>query len=125
MSETRAGKPVRVGYYYKIKWGYQDEFLHLFKKNHYPVLKAQKESGRLLEILAYEPRFHGDGKSDWTFLSVLVFRDWQALSESQEKEIIKKMFPDQETFQREEQRRFELMEAHWDVPLRELSMEDL
>jgi hypothetical protein len=125
MSETRAGKPVRVGYYYKIKWGYQDEFLHLFKKNHYPVLKAQKESGRLLEILAYEPRFHGDGKSDWTFLSVLVFRDWQALSESQEKEIIKKMFPDQETFQREEQRRFELMEAHWDVPLRELSMDDL
>lgn len=124
MSETRAGKPVRVGYYYKIKWGYQDEFIRLFKKNHYPVLKAQKESGRLLEILAYEPRFHGDGKSDWTFLSVLVFRDWQALSESQEKEIIKKMFPDQETFQREEQRRFELMEAHWDVPLRELSMED-
>jgi hypothetical protein len=125
MSEKKAGKPVRVGYYYKIKWGYQDEFIRLFKKNHYPVLKAQKESGRLLEILAYEPRFHGDGKSDWTFLSVLVFRDWQALNESQEKDIIKKMFPDQETFQREEQRRFELMEAHWDVPLRELSMEDL
>ena len=31
---------------------------------------------------------------------------------------VKRLFPDQDTFQKEEQRRFELLDAHWDVPLR-------
>ena len=34
-----ADKPFVVEYYYKTKWGHADEFLKLFKKNHYPVLK--------------------------------------------------------------------------------------
>ena len=34
-------KPYVVEYYYKVKWGYADEFLTLFKKNHYPLLKKQ------------------------------------------------------------------------------------
>ncbi len=28
-------------YFYKVKWGAQEEFLALFRKNHYPVLEAQ------------------------------------------------------------------------------------
>jgi hypothetical protein len=47
---TMAGKPIEVAYYYRIKWGYHEEFIELFKKNHYPVLKAQIETGRILEI---------------------------------------------------------------------------
>ncbi len=117
------GKPVLVAYYYKIKWGYQDEFVELFKKNHYPVLKAQKESGRILDILTYTPKFHGDGNADWHFLNVLVYKDWEAIGASKDAEIIPRLYPDQETFRREEQRRFELVEAHWDVPLKEVPME--
>ena len=30
---------------------------------------------------------------------------------------MKKLFPDQEKDKREEQRRFEILVAHWDVPL--------
>ena len=30
-------KPFVVEYYYKAKWGYADEFMTLFKKNHLPV----------------------------------------------------------------------------------------
>ena len=118
-----AGKPITVEYYYKIKWGYQDEFIELFKKNHYPVLKAQLETGRLLEIRAYTPKFHGDGKADWHFLSILVFKDWEAMGASKEEDLVRRLYPDQETFRREEQRRFELIEAHWDVPLKEVPME--
>ena len=33
--------PVRAAYYYKVKWGHQEEFERLFFKNHYPVLKEQ------------------------------------------------------------------------------------
>jgi hypothetical protein len=31
-------EPYVVEYYYKAKWGHAEEFLALFKKNHYPVL---------------------------------------------------------------------------------------
>jgi hypothetical protein len=30
-------RPFVVEYYYKAKWGHADEFLKLFKKNHYPA----------------------------------------------------------------------------------------
>jgi hypothetical protein len=116
--------PVVAAYYYKIKWGFQDEFLELFRKNHYPILKAQVESGRLLKVEAYAPRFHGEGRSDWTFLTVLTFKNWEAFGDnSGELELIKKIFPDQEKYAREERRRFEILEAHWDVPLKRIAME--
>src|SRR5262245_44095900 len=118
-----AGRTVTVAYYYKVKWGYQDEFLALFKKNHAPLLEAQVKSGRLVAFEAFTPRFHGEGRADWTFLTVLVFKDWQAFGDaSGELELIKKLYPDEEKYRKEEQRRFELLEAHWDVPLNRASM---
>jgi len=30
---------------------------------------------------------------------------------------LKRLFPDQDTFRREEQRRFEILAAHWDLPV--------
>ncbi len=121
--EASKEEPVTVTYFYKVKWGYQNEFLELYKKNHYPVLEAMVKSGRLVEVQTWTPRFHGDGRSDWTFMSVLIFTSWEAMADnSEEQKIIKDLFPDQERFQREEQRRFEILEAHWDVPLREAPM---
>ncbi len=117
------GKPVKIAYFYKVKWGFQDEFIALFKKNHYPVLKKQVESGRLLDVELYEPKFHQDGTGSWSFLSVLTFKDWQAIAQSESKTIVEELYPDQETFKREEQRRFEILETHWDVPLKEVPAE--
>jgi hypothetical protein len=34
--------------------------------------------------------------------------------------LAKRLFPDQEAYRKEEQRRFEILEAHWDVPLTEV-----
>ena len=34
-------QPYVIEYYYKAKWGHAEEFLALFKKNHYPVLKKE------------------------------------------------------------------------------------
>ncbi len=114
-----ADEPVSVAYFYTVKWGYQQEFLSLFAKNHYPVLKEQVKSGRILDIKTYEPTFHGDGRADWTFMVVLTFKNWQVLSDASEEEAIKlRLYPDQAAFLKEEQRRFEILEAHWDVPLK-------
>jgi hypothetical protein len=112
-----------VWYFYKVKWGAQEEFLALFRKNHYPVLEAQL-GGRISAIRPLAPVYHGDGRADWTFVMELTFRDDQALAgPSGEEEIARRLFPDQETFRREEQRRFELLDAHWDVPVNEVGME--
>ncbi len=62
-------------YFYKVKWGYQDEFLDLFQRNHYPVLKALKDAGQYSAISTYTPRYHGDGRADWTFAVELVRRE--------------------------------------------------
>jgi len=110
--------PLPIAYYYKVRWGFQAEFERLFLKNHLPLLLAQKEQGRIKSVNLYRPTFHGDGHADWTFLVVLTFPSWATFATpSGEEELAKKLFPDQEAFKKEEQRRFEILEAHWDVPL--------
>ena len=118
-AQERRDEPVQVAYYYRVRWGFQEEFERLYMKNHYPVLAAQL-GGRIREVRLYRPRFHGDGRSDWTFLSVITFSSWETLGASEEARIARQLFPDQETFRREEQRRFEIVDAHWDVPLAEI-----
>ena len=110
-------------YFYRVKWGYQDEFLGLFRKNHYPVLQAQVKSGRMTSVRTFVPTYHGDGRADWTFAVAITFKDTAAMNApSGEDEVVRKLFPDQDTFKKEEQRRFELLDAHWDVPLNEVVM---
>jgi hypothetical protein len=57
-------KPYAVEYYYKTQWGHADEFFQLYKKNHYPVMKKEKELGRILSLSLVKSRFHSteDGR---------------------------------------------------------------
>jgi hypothetical protein len=110
--------PYVVEYYYKAKWGFADEFARLFRKNHLPVLKKQTETGRLLDVRAEKPRYHATEDGRWDYRVTIVFRSAAAAADpSAEGEIQKQLFPDQETFRREEQRRFDILLAHWDVPI--------
>jgi hypothetical protein len=109
-------------YFYTVKWGSQDEFLDLFQRNHYPVLKARMDAGYYAAIRTYQPRYHGDGRADWTFAVELVAREG-APNVPSEDEVVRKLYPDQVKFRAEEQRRFELLEAHWDVPLTPVDFE--
>jgi hypothetical protein len=111
-------RPVTVDYYYKAKWGYADEFLRLFLKNHYPVLKKQKEKGNILQIQIVKPRYHATEDGRWDYRVTLVYRNPAAmlagpLSEPE----MRQLYPDKTAFEREEQRRFEILLAHWDVPI--------
>jgi len=117
-----ADRPERTTwYFYKVKWGYQDEFVQLFQRNHLPILREEMKSGRIKDVRTYVPTYHGDGRADWTFAVVIVYKDVAAMTApSQDAEIAKRLYPDQGKFQKEEQRRFEILEAHWDVPLNEV-----
>jgi hypothetical protein len=123
-AQAPAGSPERtVWYFYKVKWGHQDEFLDLFQKNHYPLLKAQLGT-RLTVVRTYTPTYHGDGRADWTFAVALTFRDAATMvGPSPEADLARKLFPDQERFRKEEARRFEILDAHWDVPLNAVDLE--
>ncbi len=112
-----------VWYFYTVKWGYQEEFMDLFTRNHYPVLKEELRRGRLTAIKTYVPTYHGDGRADWTFAVAITYRDAAALTgPSDEEAIIKQLYPDQAKYRKEEQRRFDILVAHWDVPLNELNL---
>jgi len=111
-------QPFVVEYYYKAKWGYADEFIQLFKKNHYPILKKQVELGRMLQVTAVRPRYHTTEEGRWDYRVTIVFKNVAAATDSSgEEALIKQLYPDQPTYRREEQRRFEILIAHWDVPL--------
>ncbi|HUG53471.1 MAG TPA: hypothetical protein VMR21_07715 [Vicinamibacteria bacterium] len=123
-AQTRTSPERTAWYFYKVKWGHQEEFVALFAKNHLPVLKAQVESGRITAVRTFVPTYHGDGRADWTFAVAITFRDAAAMTgPSGEEAIVKRLFPDQVAFKKEEQRRFEILDAHWDVPLNELDLD--
>jgi len=123
MEAERHSKPVTVAYFYRVKWGFHNEWLELFRRNHWPLLREGIREGRMLDIKLYEPRFHGDGRADWDVMVTITYRDWAAIETHSDARLIERLFPDRHRHQEEEQRRFELLEAHWDVPLDELGLE--
>lgn len=123
-AQTTSGQPVVVEYYYKTKWGHADEFLTLFKKNHYPLLKKQVETGRFLKVWMDQPRYHTTEDGRWDYRVTIVFKNATVANEPLDEDALKKqLFPDQDTYRREEQRRFEILDAHWDLPVRTVDLE--
>jgi hypothetical protein len=117
-------QPFTVEYYYKAKWGYADEFLQLFKKNHYPVLKKEIEMGRLLKVWVDQPRYHTTEDGRWDYRVTIVFKNATVANEPfDEPALQKQLYPDQETFKKEEQRRFEILLSHWDLPIKGVDVE--
>ncbi|MEO6237749.1 MAG: hypothetical protein ABIQ52_12180 [Vicinamibacterales bacterium] len=111
-------KPYVVEFYYKVKWGHFDEFHDLYLKNHYPILKRLQRDGRILSMSAAYPRNHAGESSRWDMRFTIVYRDILAEQEETSEALIKEIYPDQATFTKEEQRRFELLLEHMDVPVR-------
>jgi len=121
--ETALNKPFVVEYYYKVKWGHSDEFIALFRKNHYPLLKKQVEMGRMLKVSGAAPRYHGTEDARWDYRVTIVFKNATVANDGfDEKALIKQLYPDQETYKKEEQRRFEILDAHWDLPLKDVDL---
>lgn len=114
---------IEILYFYRTKWGAHDEFMRLFRKNHWPILREQLAAGRLTEVHVATPRFHGDGRADWDVIVSITYNDWAAIEEHTDAEIARRLFPDHETYEAEERRRFALLEAHWDVPLERRPLE--
>jgi hypothetical protein len=116
-------KSLTIENYYKIKWGHADEFIALWKKNHYPLLKKLLEKGDILSIQAETPILHNGEDTRWDFKVTLTFKtEHLALDYSIVDPYKKQLFPDLDALAKAEQQRFELVIAHWDVPVEVLPL---
>ncbi|MBJ22688.1 MAG: hypothetical protein GY910_27545 [bacterium] len=103
--------------YYRIEWGRFDEFMELFKKNHYPILARLKEEGLIESMTAAFPVNHASEESRWDFRLTLVIPDTDAFGKAFPG-IKEELYPDQDKLAQEEQRRFSLLTAHTDIVVR-------
>lgn len=117
---TQAAEPYKVEFYYKVRWGYFDEFLALYKKNHYPILKELQKRGEILDMESAYPLNHAPESSRWDFRYTITFKNFEASRNKPLSDAIAlQLYPDQSVFRKEEQRRFEILIEHTDVPIRE------
>lgn len=121
--QSAANQPYVMEYYYKLQWGHQQEFLQLFLKNHYPLLRKEVESGRIVSVKIETPANHATEDGRWDYRVTITFRNSTVATTSNPDEpgIIKQLWPDQATYAREEQRRFEILLAHWDLPVTDIT----
>jgi hypothetical protein len=102
--------------YYKTKWGQAENFISLWKKNHYPLLKKAMEKGDIISITAEKPLLHSGEDTRWDFRVIIVFKTTElAFDPDLLKPYRKELYPDTDKLDKEEQQRFELLIAHWDI----------
>jgi hypothetical protein len=122
-AQAQPDQPYTVEYYYKVQWGHQQEFQTLFLKNHYPLLQKVVESGRMMSVKIETPANHMTEDARWDFRVTIRFKNstLATTANPDEQALIKQLWPDQETYKREEQRRFEILLAHWDLPVTDIT----
>jgi hypothetical protein len=78
----------------------------------------------MIKVFAEVPRYHATEDGRWDFRTTIVFKNAQIANDNFDSSvIIKQLFPDQESYKKEEQRRFEILEAHWDVPVKDFDLD--
>ncbi|MGB9409395.1 MAG: hypothetical protein WCA89_17810 [Terracidiphilus sp.] len=124
--QVSADQPYTIEYYYKCQWGHQAEFKALFLKNHYPLLEKIQATGRILSLKIESPAYHTTEDGRWDFRVTIRYKNSTVATTANpdEEAFIKELWPDQATYQKEEQRRFEILLGHWDLPVTDITPRD-
>jgi len=110
-----AEKPYLVEWVYRVKWGYADEFWQLFQKYQIATLNRERELGYVTSYAVYRPGLHTGEDTRWEFRIVIAYKN--IASSVHGSEVEKQLFPDREAMKRGENRRWEITEAHYDLPI--------
>ena len=115
-AKTPASEYFTVENYYKVKWGFAQEFIDLWKANHYPLLKKAIEKGDIISVTPSVPLLHSGEDTRWDFRVVIVFKNSEAaFRKDLTTPYRKQLYPDEAKLDRDEKHRFELLISHWDV----------
>jgi hypothetical protein len=102
---------------YRVQYGHKDEWFRIFKKYQLAILERQKQLGFVKEYTVWAPGLHTSEESRWDYRVIIIRFSDEAPAGQSESEIARELFPDQATFKREEDRRWELTANHWDLPI--------
>ena len=109
--------------YYKVKWGYADEFINLWKTNHYPLLKKAMEKGDIISISAEKPKLHSGEDTRWDFKVTITYKNAKLAFDADLTTPYKpQLYSDLDKLAKDEQHRFELLIAHWDVMIDKIDL---
>ena len=95
----------------------------LFLKNHYPLLKKIQATRRILSVKIETPAYHTTEDGRWDYRVTIRYKNSTVATTANpdEEAFIKELWPDQETYKKEEQRRFEILLAHQDLPVTDIT----
>ena len=80
--------------------------------------------GRMLKVWMDQPRYHWTEDARWDYRVTIIFKDAATANEPFDEDSLKKqLWPDQAAYAREEQRRFEILDAHWDLPVKPVDVD--
>ena len=86
---------ITIESYYKMKWGYAQEFINLWMANHYPLQKKAKEKGDIISITAEKPKEHSGEDTRWDFKVTVVYKNAELALEHSITDVYKKqLYPD-------------------------------
>ena len=108
--------------FYAIKGGYEDEWLSLYMKWHYPLMEYALEHGTLLEHKLLVPDGHGI-EAQWTFAASFLYPAAQDRKAAplDRAGLIQELFGGQmDEYVAGEKRRWALTLSHWDTDFIEL-----
>ncbi len=122
-SAPLAAKPETEEWVYRVRYGYRDEWWRIFRKYQIAILERQKALGYVKEYTVYAPSLHTSEDSRWDYRVIIVRTSEDAPPGQSEDEVAKQLFPDQATFKKEENRRWELTANHWDLPIHVVNLD--
>ena len=108
--------------FYLVEGGFEDEWLDLYMKWHYPLMQYTLDNEALLEHKLFVPDGHGM-EGQWTFAVSFLFPTSKERKPAplDRAELIEELFGDQlDDYVAGEKRRWQLTVKHWDTDFVEL-----
>ncbi len=80
----------------------------------------------MVSVKIETPANHMTEDSRWDYRVTIRFKNSTLATTGNpgEEALIKQLWPDQQSYKREEQRRFEILLAHWDLPVTDVTPRD-
>ena len=109
------GKPTVHVDFYRLPPGRQDEWLALYKKWHYPIMKYQKEHGQVTSETVYTRVVHELSPS-WDIAIVIISPPPEKMpkAEMSRQQLIRSLYPNLDEYVAAEKQRWALTLEHWD-----------
>ncbi len=126
-AESESEGASTVEYYYTVKHGYLDEWMELYKKNHWPILEAEMEDGLILEVTVDRARTYLPESHRWSVRVTITFESALVplgLVDRNRESNVARLFPDRKLFDDEERRRFQLLVGFMEVKVATVSTDD-